>query len=237
MLKQLLFISTMSLIWAAAAQDAAALKTGKDKISYALGMDLGNQLRRASIQVDPAVFEKGLRDALSGSKTLLTEEQVRKIISGVQAEQKQKQPAAAKPSAEDHAEMEMLGAYNARKGEAFLAANKAKDGVVTLPSGLQYKILQEGKGRKPAPGDTVTCHVRATLLDGTELEDTHQRGQPKTLQVHRALKALNEALPLMPAGSKWELFVPPLLAYGEAGAGPVPPNSTLIYDVELLAVK
>ena len=131
----------------------------------------------------------------------------------------------------------MLGAYNEKAGLAFLAANKNKEGVVTLPSGLQYKILKEGNGPKPSLADTVTCNVRATLLDGTELDDTFKRQEPKTLKVNAAIKAFTEALPLMPVGSKWELFVPSSLAYGEAGMGPIGPNATLKYEVELLSIK
>ena len=133
--------------------------------------------------------------------------------------------------------MEMAAAYNAKAGEAFLAANKKKNGVVTLPSGLQYKVLNEGKGPKPGLDDTVTCHFRATLLNGTELDDTYKRLQPKTLKVSGAIKAFTQALQLMPVGSKWELFVPPGLAYGESGTGPIGPNATLKYEVELLAIK
>jgi len=222
---------------AAAAQDTPALKTQKDKTSYALGMDLGNQLRRASIDVDPALFGQALKDALSGGKTLLTEVEVRAIISGLQAEQQRKEAGVKKGPAENEAEMEMMGAYNAKAGEAFLAAHKKEEGVVALPSGLQYKILKAGHGLKPALNDTVTCHVRATLLDGTELDDTYQRKQPKTWKVNGAIKAFTEALPLMSVGSKWELLVPPGLAYGESGLGPIGPNATLKYEVELLSIQ
>lgn len=220
-----------------AGQDTPAPKTQQEKISYALGVDLGNQLRKSSITVDPAIFEQGLKDALSGAKTLLTEEQIRAAISDLQAEQKRKAAEVRKGNAENTYEMEMLGAYNAKAGDAFLAANKSKEGVVTLSSGLQYQILKEGKGQKPTLSDTVTCNVKATMLDGTELEDTAKRQQPKTLKVNGTIKALTEALPLMPIGSKWELFVPPTLAYGAAGMGPIGPNATLKYEVELLSIK
>ena len=227
---------------ASAGQDTSTLKTQMDKASYALGVDLGNQLRKASIAADPALLSQGLKDALSGGKTLLTEEQVRAAISWLQEEQKRKladgnKGAAEKGASEDKAELEMLGAYNEKAGVAFLAANKNKEGVVTLPSGLQYKVLQEGKGAKPSLEDTVTCNVRATLLNGTELDDTFKRQEPKTIKVKAAIKAFTEALPLMPVGSKWELFVPPSLAYGEAGMGPIGPNATLKYELELLSIK
>ena len=219
-----------------ARQNASALTTPTEKLSYALGMDLGNQFRRASIEVDPALLGQGLKDAISGGKTLLTEEQVRALISGLQAEQRRKEPDGRKDTGDDDTELAMLGAYNAKAGEAYLAANKKKDGVVALPSGLQYKILKEGNGPKPALADTVTRHFRATLLDGTELDDTYKREQPKTLKVKGAIKAFTEALQLMPVGSKWELVVPPGLAYGESGAGPIGPNATLKYEVELLSI-
>ena len=149
---------------AAAAQDAPALKTQKDKVSYALGMDLGNQLHKSSIEVDPAVFAQGLKDSLSGGKTLLTEEQVRTAISGLQAEMKRKEAARRKGTPEeDSLEIDLVPAYNKKAGEAFLAANKAKEGVVTLPSGLQYKFLKAGNGRKPSPIDTVECHHLSLL--------------------------------------------------------------------------
>jgi FKBP-type peptidyl-prolyl cis-trans isomerase len=221
----------------AAAQNTPELKTTIEKNSYALGMDLGNQFRRASIKVDAALFSRGMKDALSGGKTLMTEEQVRAVISELQGELKRKEADTKKGASENEAELEMLGAYNAKAGEAFLAANKTKEGIVTLASGLQYKVLKEGNGPKPAIDDTVMCNVRATLLDGTELDDTVKSGQPKTLKIKGSIKAFTEALPLMAVGSKWELFVPPSLAFGESGAGPIGPNATLKYEVELLSIK
>lgn len=219
------------------AQDSPPLQSEMEKLSYALGMDLGNQLRKAAIQVDPVRFGQGLKDALAAGKTLLTAGEVRALISGLQAQQKPKQAEPAKESGESEAEIEMLGAYNAKVGESFLAANKKKEGVVALPSGLQYKILRAGAGPHPAPSDTVTCHIRATLLDGTELDNTQKRNQPSTIKINAAIPALNEALPLMTVGSKWELAVPPALAYGASGAGPIGPNAALNYEVELLSIR
>ena len=211
----------------AAAQDAPALKTPKEKQSYALGMDLGNQLKKLSITVDPALFGQGLKDALSGSKTLLTEEEVRASVSELQAEMKLKQAQARGIS----------GAENKKAGEAFLAENKTKEGVVTLPSGLQYKILKAADGKKPTLEDSVVCHFRATLLDGTEFYNSYKRNQPMTVVVKGVIKGWTEALQLMPVGSKWTLWVPPDLAYGELGSGPVGPNSTLVYEVELISIQ
>lgn len=219
------------------AQSSAALETPIQKTSYALGMDLGRQFRQASLAVDPALFSRGLKDGLAGGKTLLTEEQAHAILSALQASQKRKQDDAKHGSEEGHSELEMLGAYNAAKGAAFRAANAKKEGVVTLPSGLQYRILVAGAGPKPAASGTVACRFRANLLEGTELDDTFKESEPKTLKLKETIKGLSEALQLMPCGSKWELVVPPNLAYGETGLGPIGPNATLKYELELLSIQ
>ena len=220
----------------AAAQDAPALKTEKDKVSYALGMDLGNQLKKLSIDVDPAVFGQGLKDALSGSKTLLTEEEVRAAVAGLQADIKRR-IAETRTGTAEKAALALLAEKNKKAGEAFLTENRMKEGVVTLPSGLQYKILKAGDGKKPTLDETVVCHYWGTLLDGTEFYNSYKRNQPTTVAVKGVIKGWTEALQLMPVGSKWELFVPSNLAYGELGSGPIGPNATLIYEVELLAIK
>lgn len=228
-------VTAMLAAMAAAGQDTPALKSQKDKISYALGVDLGNQLRKQSIDVDPALFGQGLKDALSGSKALMTEDQVKAAVSELQAEMKRKQAAARKGI--DETELAVLEGYNKRAGEAFLAENSKKEGVVTLPSGLQYKILKEGNGKKPTLDDTVVCQYRGTLLDGTEFANSYKRNQPLTRPVKDVIKGWTEALQLMPAGSKWQLFVPPELAYGELGSGPIGPNATLIFEVELVSIQ
>ena len=220
----------------AAAQDAPALKAERDKVSYALGMDLGNQLKKLSIDVDPAVFGQGLKDSLSGSKTLLTEEEVRAAIAGLQADIKRRTAEAMKGTS-NQALLALQAEENKKAGEAFLAENKKKEGVVTLPSGLQYKILKAGEGKKPTLDETVVCHYWGTLLDGTEFYNSYKRNQPMTIAVKGVIKGWTEALQLMPVGSKWQLFVPSNLAYGELGSGPIGPNATLIYEVELLAIK
>ena len=205
---------------ASGAQDAPTLKSPTEKLSYALGMDVGNQFRKQSVDVDPAIFMRGLRDALSGGKTLLTEEEVRTAITGLQTEMKGR-----------------LAAKNKQEGEAFLAQNKTKEGVVTLPSGLQYKILKAGEGSKPTLEDTVMCNYRGTLVDGTEFDSSYKRGQPATFPVKGVIKGWTEALQLMPIGSKWQLFIPSDLAYGERGLGPIAPDSALIFEVELLSIQ
>jgi FKBP-type peptidyl-prolyl cis-trans isomerase FklB len=213
------------LAGSAAAQDVPQLKSQKEKLSYALGMDLGNQLRRQSVDVDPDVYSRGLKDALSGGKTLLTEEEARATITELQNELRKKLLAAQAEK-------------NEKEGEAFLAANKAKEGVVTLESGLQYKILKEGTGKKPSADDTVVCNYRGTFIDGTEFDSSYKRNQPATFAVKGVIKGWTEALQLMPSGSKWQLFIPSSLAYGEKGAGNIiGPNATLVFEVELLSIK
>jgi FKBP-type peptidyl-prolyl cis-trans isomerase FklB len=180
------------------------------------------------VDVDPTVFGQGLNDALSGGKTLLTEAEVRTIITALQTEMKVKLDAAQAQAA----------AKNKKDGEAFLAANKVKEGIVTLPSGLQYKILKAGTGRKPTLDDTVVCHYRGTLIDGTEFDSSYKRNQPATFPVKGVIKGWTEALQLMPAGSKWQLFIPSNLAYAERGAPAViGPNAALIFEVELISIQ
>jgi FKBP-type peptidyl-prolyl cis-trans isomerase len=213
-----------------AAKSAAAvpLKTRKEKFSYALGMDIGNKvgpsLKQQSVEVDPNLVSQGLQDAMSGTKTRLTPEEAQAVLREVQTEvNKQRQEKMQQAAAE---------------GEAFLAANKSKEGVVTLPSGLQYKILTAGTGPKPASSDSVVCNYRGTLINGTEFDSSYKRGQPATFGVGQVIKGWTEALQLMPVGSKWQLFVPSSLAYGERGAGAeIGPNATLIFEVELLSIQ
>jgi FKBP-type peptidyl-prolyl cis-trans isomerase FklB len=205
-----------------------ALTTPKDKFSYALGMNLGTSLHRQSVPVDPNILLRGLKDSLAGGKTLLTEDQAKAALTEVQNEMLKKQQE----------QMQAAGEANKKEGEAFLAANKGKDGVVTLPSGLQYKVLTQGTGPKPAAADTVVCNYRGTLINGTEFDSSYKRGQPATFPVSGVIKGWTEALPLMSVGSKWQLFIPAELAYGERAPGPeIGPNATLIFEVELLSIQ
>jgi len=204
------------------------LTTQKDKFSYALGMNLGTNLHKQSVPVDPNILLRGLKDALAGGKTALTEEQARAALMEVQNEMRKKQQA----------EMQAAGEANKKEGDAFLVANKAKEGVVTLPSGLQYKILTQGTGPKPTATDSVVCNYRGTLINGTEFDSSYKRGEPATFPVSGVIKGWTEALQLMPVGSKWQLFVPSDLAYGERSPGPeIAPDSTLIFEVELLSIQ
>jgi len=204
------------------------LTTDKDKVSYAIGMNIGTAMKRDGVDVDTAILLRGLQDALAGSKPLLTDQEVQATMTALQGDLRKKQEL----------QQQQLADTNKKEGDAFLAANKTKEGVVALPSGLQYKILQEGTGRKPAATDTVTVNYRGTLLDGTEFDSSYKRGQPTPVAVGRIIKGWTEALQLMPVGSKWQLFIPPDLAYGPRQAGPtIGPNSTLVFEVELLSIQ
>src|ERR1700730_4011 len=204
------------------------LRTQKDKVSYALGMNLGTNLHKQSVEVDPAVVLRGLRDALASGKTLLTEEEARATLVQLNAEVRKKVEE----------KMKLVGEANKKEGDEFLAANKTKEGIITLPSGLQYRILTEGTGPKPSATDSVSCNYRGTLINGAEFDSSYKRGQPATFQVNGVIKGWTEALQLMPVGSKWQLFIPSELAYGQRGPSPeIGSNSTLIFEVELLSIQ
>ena len=203
------------------------LDSEKAKVSYAIGMAMATNLKRQSLELDEAALEKGLRESLSGTP-LLTQEQAQTILNAYQAEMRVKQQEKARLAAET----------NKHDGEAFLKANQSKEGVVVLPSGLQYKVLAAGTGPKPAASDTVICNYRGTLLDGTEFDSSAKHGGPATFPVSGVIHGWTEALQLMPVGSKWQLFIPADLAYGERGAGgAIGPNSALIFEVELVSIK
>jgi FKBP-type peptidyl-prolyl cis-trans isomerase len=209
------------------AQAPLVLKTEKDKFSYALGMNLGNNLKKQSVELDPAIFSRGLKDAMAG-KTQMTDDEARSAISVVQNETRAKLEEKKKAEA----------AANKKEGDEFLAANKSKEGVVVLPSGLQYKILTAGSGPKPTTSDTVVCNYRGKLINGKEFDSSYKRGQPVSFPVGGVIKGWTEALQLMPVGSKWELFIPPDLAYGDRGAGgEIGPEATLIFEVELVSIQ
>jgi FKBP-type peptidyl-prolyl cis-trans isomerase FklB len=206
-----------------------ALKTPTQKSSYAIGMNIGKNLKRDSVEVDPAILLRGLKDALAGNKLLLTDDEAKAALTELQTEVR----------ANEEAKLKAAAVENKKAGEAFLAANKAKEGVVALPSGLQYKIIKEGTGPKPTAQDTVLCHYRGTLVDNTEFDSSYKRKEPLKIPVGGVIKGWTEAIQLMPVGSKWELFIPSDLAYGERGApgSPIGPNSTLIFEVELISIE
>jgi FKBP-type peptidyl-prolyl cis-trans isomerase FklB len=211
----------------ASAEDAPKLTNQKDKVSYSIGMDIGNNLKRQSIDVDVDLLAKGVKDAMAGGETLLSAEDARETLVALQKTLAEKNRERARQAAEK----------NKKEGEAFLAENKTKEGVVSLPSGLQYRILRSGDGSSPMGTDTVETNYRGTLIDGTEFDSSYKRGQTAVFPVTGVIAGWTEALQLMKVGDKWQLFVPPELAYGERGAGPIGPNSTLIFDVELVSIK
>jgi FKBP-type peptidyl-prolyl cis-trans isomerase FklB len=205
------------------------LETQKDKVSYSIGLSIGTNLKRDSISLNHEVFLRGIVDAMGDTThRLMTENEMRECMTAFQDSMKTKAMETARANA----------MKNQKDGEAFLAENARKPGVVTLPSGLQYLVITEGHGKKPAATSTVTTNYSGKLLDGTEFDSSYKRGQPATFPVNGVIKGWTEALQLMPVGSKWQLFIPSSLAYGDNGAGNViPPGATLIFEVELLGVK
>ncbi len=216
---------TLSL--AAVAEDEEPLSSPAAKNSYAVGASLGGSVRQLTIEMDHKIVLQGFEDALSGTKLLMSAEDVRATVLQLQREAKEKKGLVTKA----------LSDKNLKDGEAFLAANKGTKGVVVLPSGLQYRILKAGKGNKPTLQDKVVCHYRGTLIDGTEFDSSYARQQPTTFSVARVVKGWTEALQLMSVGSKWQLFIPANLAYGERGSSRIGPNATLIFEVELIAIQ
>lgn len=224
-------LATAVLAAAVAAPNAGAvdkLTTEKDKVSYMVGMDLSNGLQQIKGEIDPAIVAQALQDALKGGKTLLTAEEALAIrqsfVQKMQAQMAEKQAAA--------------GNKNKADGEAFLAANKSKPGVKTTASGLQYQVIKEGTGKKPGPNDQVKVHYLGTLIDGTKFDSSYDRGQPAQFALNGVIPGWTEALQLMPVGSKYKLFIPGNLAYGEQGQpqGGIGPNEVLIFEVELLEI-
>ena len=201
-------------------QDASELKTQKDSLSYSIGLNIGKNLQQDSIDVNPEMIARAMKD-IAENKTLLNDETAKKAITDYEKQR--------------HAQQ---GERNKKVGEAFLAENKKKNSVVTLPSGLQYRVIAMGDGKKPKANQVVIVHYRGMNIDGKEFDSSFRNGQPVSFRVDRVIKGWTEALQLMPVGSKWELFVPSDLAYGENGINPViGPNSTLIFELELLAIK
>ncbi|HAD03117.1 MAG: hypothetical protein A2091_06040 [Desulfuromonadales bacterium GWD2_61_12] len=204
------------------------LKDLRDKVSYSIGMNIGADFKRQGIDLDPDLIAQAIKDVIKGAPLLLTEAQVKEAITAYQKELEVKMEAKAKADLEK----------NAKEGAAFLAENGKKEGVKTLASGLQYKVLTPGTGKKPSAADTVSVHYRGTLIDGTEFDSSFKRNEPATFPVSGVIPGWTEALQLMEEGAKWQLVIPAALAYGERGAGQqIGPNSTLIFEVELLKVQ
>lgn len=222
----ILFAAALSCSAAAAdtaAKPAAGVRTDAQKFSYLLGFQAGQDIKQRNLDVDPRVFAQGMRDALSGKASRLAPEEIRAVV----AAQRQKEW-------ERH---EALMRKNQEASRAFLEANGKKHGVVTLPSGLQYRVIQEGRGKQPKTEDTVVVHYRGTLINGTEFDSSYQRNEPAIFSVDNVIKGWQEVLPLMQEGAKWQIYVPPELAYGAHGGGAIGPNETLIFDIELLTIN
>ena len=223
-LKMIFILGILFLVSQVSAQENLVLKSQKEKVSYIIGMDIGMNLKKQAIDIDSNILVRGMKDALSGAKPLLTEQEIQEAMVAFQKEMMAKQSEVAKK--------------NKAEGEAFLAENKKKEGVKTLPSGLQYKVIKAGTGKKPKSTDTVTANYRGTLINGTEFDSSYKRGQPASFPVSGVIPGWTEALQLMEVGAKWQLFIPSNLAYGEQGAGrDIGPNSTLIFEVELVSIQ
>lgn len=215
-------LSTFSM-----AAEKPALKDTKDKESYSLGYQFGQSMKAQGIDLDLEIYASGIRDAVNGATPQLTQEEMRNTVTELQ-----KKLAAAR-----HRGLKEMADKNLADGKAFLEENKTKEGVVSLPSGLQYTVLAEGSGKTPKATDSVTVNYRGTLTNGTEFDSSFKRGQPATFEVGKLIRGWSEALQLMKEGAKWQLFIPPALAYGDRGTGPIPPNSTLVFEVELISIK
>jgi len=206
------------------AATSTKLTTDKQRISYVVGYQIGQNLKHQRMDIDPQAFTQAVEDVLNGTPAKLSNDEMRAAIASYQQKRQ--------------ADNSALADKNMKAGQEFLASNKTKPGVVTLPSGLQYRIITAGKGRKPKLTDTVVANYRGTLIDGTEFDSSYKRGTPATFPLGGVIKGWQEALQLMPEGSKWEVYIPAGLAYGPQGAGSViGPDETLIFDIELVKIK
>lgn len=206
------------------AQDAkSGLDTQKQKVGYAIGMNIGSSFKKQSLELDFDTLIKGLKDGYTGGKAAMTEEQIQEVMMNLQKEMSAKHAEKMEAAKKD--------------GIAFLVANKGKEGVKTTASGLQYKSITEGKGAKPKATDSVTVNYKGTLVDGTEFDSSYKRNEPAKFPLNGVIPGWTEGLQLMPVGSKYQFFIPSQLGYGEGGqGGSIPPNSTLIFEVELISI-
>ncbi|MFA6470168.1 MAG: FKBP-type peptidyl-prolyl cis-trans isomerase [Bacteroidota bacterium] len=226
-MKQFIIAATCLLLVSCGDGKKAELKSDIDSVSYSIGLDVGNTFQRQGIEVTPEAFLQGLKDASDTSgKRLMTDEQIQTTMMAFQQKMMTKQQE----------KMQQQAGSSIAEGERFLAENKTKPGVIATKSGLQYKVITTGSGRKPNASNEVKVRYRGTLLDGTEFDNSVNRGGSVTLPVSGVFPGLTEALLLMPTGSKWELYIPSNLGYGNTGSGPIPPGATLIFEVELLSI-
>ena len=211
----------------------AAPTEKRDKISYSIGVDIGGNLKRSEIDINPEFLAQGIKDAVTG-KPVLSEEQMKATLQEFQQEMQAKMQAKQQQT---EAKSKAEAPKNKEASEKFLEENKKKEGVKTTASGLQYKVITTGTGPKPKPTDTVSVNYKGTLINGTEFDASEKHGGPATFPVNGVIPGWTEALQLMPVGSKWQLFIPPALAYGENAPPSIGPNQALIFDVELVGIK
>ncbi len=219
-------LSILLLFSICSAQEKPELKEQKDKESYSLGYQFGQSLKKQGVDINLQIYISGIQDALGGKEPQMKPEEIQATVMGLHQRVMSAREKAVKEQA----------AKNLNEAKAFLEENKNKEGIKTLASGLQYKILTEGSGKIPKATDTVTVQYRGTMMDGTEFDSSYRRGKPVTFKVDELIPGWREALQLMKEGSKWQLFIPPELAYRETEQGPIPPNSTLIFEIELLSI-
>lgn len=210
------------------AKENLTLKDEKDKVSYGIGFNIGKDFKTQSVEITPEILLKGIKDALAGGTPMMTEQEMQVSMTNFRKEMSAKLAEKAKVDSEK----------NKKEGEAFLVENKTKEGVKTTASGLQYKIIKEGNGPQPKVTDTVTVNYSGTFINGTEFDSSYKRGEPASFPLNGVIPGWIEALQLMKVGSKWQIFLPSDLAYGENSmqGSPIGPNSTLIFDVELLSI-
>lgn len=209
------------------AQSSKKLETDKDKLSYSLGQNIGQSIKRQHVDVDLDLLAKGIADSLSDAQSLLTPEEVEVVMQNFRKKQTEEMSKRRQEQAQK----------NLDEGKKFLEENKKKEGVKTLPSGLQYRVVKEGTGNTPKPTDKVTTHYSGKLLNGTEFDSSYKRNEPTTFPVTGVIQGWQEALLLMKEGSKVELFIPSELAYGQSGRPGIPPNAVLIFDMELISIE
>jgi len=217
-----------------AADDAALIQTPKGKMSYAVGLEMGRNITNYLVDVDPDALAAGVRDSVAKKKALISEQEA---IQGMNEFRGQMQAKRAETQKLMQEKQKETGDKNKKEAETFLAENKTKPNIKTTSTGLQYRILTQGKGKTPGSNDTVLAHYRGTLINLTEFDNSYKRGEPSEFAVTRVIKGWTEALLMMPVGSKWQLFIPPDLAYGENGRPGIPPNSALLFDIELISIK
>ncbi|MBW1743539.1 MAG: FKBP-type peptidyl-prolyl cis-trans isomerase [Deltaproteobacteria bacterium] len=211
------------------------LKTEDDRVSYSIGFSMGSSFKKDELKVNLDMFQQGVKDSFTGSQQILSEEEIQKTMMAFQQKMRAKKQEEYAKRME---ERKTQGEVNKEKGKEFLETNKTKEDIVTLESGLQYKILEKGTGGSPKATDTVKCHYKGTTIDGKEFDSSYQRGEPATFALNRVIKGWTEGLQLMKEGGKWQFFVPSELAYGEKGAGQnIGPDEVLVFEVELIAIE